>query len=153
LEDEFDISQVTYPEYYGMCNQCVHASNVSVYAISAPYCTYEFEGEIWNIADGIERHNCFNDDPRFYNVTCYSQVANNTFDCPKTCEANQAKVINDNVLQEGENYLIGPDERCIFLINFWDLLDTSEKQLVIPERTAEWVDFYQTRTPMSFAWG
>ena len=104
------------------------ASDRSVYLINSPYCTFEFESQTYNIGEMFDRHLCFYDDPRFYDVECFSKIGNNTFDCTKTCDAN--KEGKHDVLREGQSYELPSDSRCIYKIDFNNKL--SKAKLVGP---------------------
>ena len=133
ITDEFEANQellfnVTYNGYKGLCNACVFASDRSVYLINSPYCTFEFESQTYNIGEMFDRHLCFYDDPRFYDVECFSKIGNNTFDCTRTCDAN--KEGKHDVLREGRSYELPSDSRCIYKIDFNNKL--SKAKLVGP---------------------
>ena len=58
VEDTMELVEsqnYTYPEYKGRCHACVFASNISVFMLQAPVCLMEFEGQIYNIAEDIDR--------------------------------------------------------------------------------------------------
>ena len=121
---------MTYNGYKGLCNACIFASDISIYLTNSPYCLVEFDGQTYNVGEMFERHLCFYDDPRFYDVECYSRIANNTFDCTKICDANARG--EHAVLEEGQSYQLAADSRCIYKYDWKN--STTIKKLVAPRR-------------------
>ena len=84
----------TYPEFAGRCHACVFNPEAdgkayTVYMRQSPVCIYEYEGQMYNIAEDIDRYTCFNDDPRMYDdIICKTLVSNDTFDCYNGCPDN-----------------------------------------------------------------
>ena len=108
------VSNYTYPELHGRCYKCVFESNVSVYMRQAPVCLFEWEDQLYNIAEDVERFTCFNDDPRAYeDMDCKTPVSNDTFDCLVGCFGTPE-------VEEGETYTLNADRRCTYKINFWN---------------------------------
>ena len=93
---------MTYNGYKGLCNACVFASDISIYLTNSPYCLVDLDGQSYNVGEMFERHLCFYDDPRFYDVECRSRIANNTFDCTRICDANARG--QHALLEEGQSY-------------------------------------------------
>ena len=56
-------------------------------------------------------------------------MKSNTFDCSKTCEANQRG--EHEILQEGNEYELSVDSRCIYKIDYWKKEDTELVKLMI----------------------
>ena len=78
---------------------------------------------------------CFYDDPRFYDIDCYSKIANNTLDCTRTCPEN---AIGQNaILQEGGSYMLEPDSRCMYIVDWWNKVGTGTEQILIDEAYLE----------------
>ena len=117
------IKNYTYPQLKGRCHKCVFAANVSVYMRQSPVCLYEYEGQVYNIAENVERFTCFNDDPRLYeDIECKTPTANDTFDCFSGCQGTPELV-------EGMTYSLEADRRCVYKVNFWNKTTTSQKLL------------------------
>ena len=145
----FNVSNVLYTNLTNLCYGCVFASNVSTYALQSPYCTYTYQGQIWNIAEQFERNQCFNDDPRFYNVTCFTAIANSTFDCPNVCpESLDYNSIRKNRLDTGRTYKIAPDTRCVYWIDFWNPSDTTPILVKASKQSQPNLDIYMTKYPL-----
>ena len=56
-------------------------------------------------------------------------MRNNTFDCTKTCEANQRG--EHEILQEGGNNELAANSRCVYKVDWSNKNDTSERLLMI----------------------
>ena len=100
LEEEQELLfNITYNGYKGLCNACVFASDISIYLTNSPYCEFRLGQQTYNIGEQIDRHLCFYDDPRFYDVECFSKIGNNTLDCTRKCDANARG--EHEILREG----------------------------------------------------
>ena len=112
------VFNVTLNGYEGLCNACVFGTDYSVYMINSPYCLFDWESQTYNIAEEHGKGLCFYDDPRFYDIECYSKIANNTLDCTRMCPEN---TIGQNaLLQEGGSYELEADSRCMYRVDWWN---------------------------------
>ena len=105
----------TYPEYYNRCHACVFASNISVFVRVSPVCLYEYEDQVYNIAEGIDRYTCFNEDPRLgvddgEEIDCKTHLSTDTFDCYRGCSGRPE-------ISEGATIKLGFDTHCTYKIN------------------------------------
>ena len=78
-------------------------------------CLYTIRGQVYNVAEDIDRYTCANDDPRAYDkgLDCKTKIANDTFDCYSGCSGTPK-------LTEGLSYELAPDRRCTYRVDFWD---------------------------------
>ena len=129
------VFNVTLNGYEGLCNACVFGTDSSASMINSPYCTYEWKGQYYNIAEEYGRGLCFYDDPRSYEVFCYSKIANNTLDCENKCVSNA--IGKNAIIQEGATYELAADSRCMYKVDWWDKRRTDEEQLIIAEAYLE----------------
>ena len=112
--EEMEVLDFTLPEYTGRCHACVFASPYSIYVTEAPVCMYDVNGQVYNIAEDIDRYTCGADDPRLYeDIQCKTKVSNDTFQCYNGCPENHR-------IQEGETYSLEADRLCSFKVDFWD---------------------------------
>ena len=78
-------------------------------------CLYEYEDQVYNIAEGIDRYTCFNEDPRLgvddgEEIDCKTPLSNDTFDCYRGCSGRPE-------ISEGATIKLGFDTHCTYKIN------------------------------------
>ena len=120
----------SFPEYAGRCHKCVFASDVSVYLAHAPVCNFEWDGQVYNIAEYVDAKTCFNDDPRLYeDIECKTPLLNDTFDC-NSC-AGQTEI------GEGQTIQLAADQRCTYRVNFWNKKSLAKRQILFTHPSAK----------------
>ena len=114
VDDVMDLLfEYTYPELAGKCHACVFRSDISVYIRQSPVCLFEWESQVYNIAEDVERFTCFNEDPRaLEDIDCRTLLSNDTFDC-YSCQGNPS-------IKEASKVTLQSDFRCSYKVELWD---------------------------------